>query len=381
MPEVWLGYGRVEVAVEIKRDRLGQIFEDSLPGTDIEQCAKALESLKELETVNMIAGDAEVSTSKFIIDLADSLAPTKINLHSTDELLKQLKRELQDKPITYTRVEKEQYSVGVVDGIDLKLPLIFSRKDLYLVSTVGYHPLFGFSGGPVSLLTLTGGNMTLEAIKRESELKPSPGKETSAGWFANRVAEELGELKAIEALPGKNGFSRIYVDSVVNAHKKSCADLLEHSMRKIGGKVLLAVSSPGEEEKCRTLNSALNSLWNILPALDVEASVVIFAEAKDGLGSEALLKYVYSGLDVKGKIKKGEYVNGLENLFYLLNYGSKYDLGFLTTLPKTFIEKRFGFKSFPTGNAAVNYLISKSEDRKRKVTVLKRGDKTLLSEG
>jgi len=379
MPEVWLRYGKVEVALEIQRERLYQIIEDPLPELQTEQINKELQPLKELKEISLLVGDSENSTIKFIQYLVNYLAPTKTNIYSNEGTLKHLKRELKELSCTFTKVEEERFPVSIVDGAQLKLPAIFSRSDLYFLSSVGYNPLFGFSGGSTALIEFAGEDLKFEAIKRESDLKPNPGKETSASWFANRAAEEIKELKSIEILPGKNGFSKVFLGNVIETHKNASQELLRYSMKKVNSKIQLAIVTPGEEEKCSTLNLSLNSLWNIIPALEEGASVIVLAEATEGLGSSALSKYIYTGLDIKEVIKKRDYLEGIENLHYLIDCGSKYDLGFLTTLPKAFIEKRFGFKSYTTGNSAVSYLIERCVEKKKKVTILARGDKSLLS--
>jgi hypothetical protein len=109
------------------------------------------------------------------------------------------------------------------------------------------------------------------------------------------------------------------------------------------------------------------------------SSIILLSEAIESLGSEALSRYVYTGLDIKDLLKRGPYLEGFENLYYLSDIKTKYDLGFLTTLPKALIEKRLGFKSFLTGNSTVDYLIEKSGDKKKKITIVTRGDKSLLA--
>ncbi|MGQ9780660.1 MAG: hypothetical protein ACUVQ8_00170 [Nitrososphaeria archaeon] len=378
MPEIWLRYGKVEIALEIQRERLSQVVEDPLPDIVKEQLDNEVQPLKGLNEISLLAGDAEISTIRFIQYLISYLTPTKISIYSNERVIRHLRRELKEVPCALLKIDSERFPVSVVDGVSLKLPTVFSRKDLYFVSSVGFSPLFGFSGGSATLTEFLEADLKFEAIKRESDLKPNPGKETSAGWFADRVAEEIKELNGIEILPGRNGFSNAFIGNVREAHKRACQELLKCSLKKVSTRIPLAIVTPGEEEKCRTLDLSLNALWNILSALEEGASVILLAEATEGLGSEALSKYVYTGLDVKDAFRKGTYVEGLERLYYLLDASSRFDLGFLTTLPKAFIEKRLGFKSYPTGNSAVSYLVEKSGDKKKKITVLTRGDKSLI---
>ncbi|MEM3403176.1 MAG: hypothetical protein QXJ17_01290 [Nitrososphaeria archaeon] len=378
MPEIWLRYGKVEIAIEIRRERLAQVIEDPLPDQIVDVINKELQELKEMDEIHVLAGDYELSTVKFIRHLIQFVSPSKVNIYSNEQILRQYKREVKETQCTFTKIDEEKHSIGIVDGVVLKSPTIFSRKDLYFISSVGLDPLFGFSGGPTALIKFLGDNLKFEALKRETELKPNPANDTAASWFAGRVAEELKEVKAIEVLPGRDDFSKVFTGNVLEAHKSATQELLKYSAKKVGLKIPLAVVTPGEESKCSTFDQSLNSLWNILPALEEGASVIVLTESSGGLGSEAITQYIYRGFEVKESIKRNQYIEGIENLYYLLNYGAQFDLGFLTTLPKSFIEKRLGYKSYTTGNDAVNYLIEKDQEKRKKITVLARGDKTLL---
>lgn len=379
MPEIWLRYGKVEIAIEIRRERLAQVVEDPLPDSIADDVDRELQKLKETGEINLLVGDYELSTVKFVQQLIQFVSPIKVNLYSSEPILKQYKKETKETPCTLTKIDEEKYPVGIVDGVALKSPTVFSRRDLYFISSVGLDPLFGFSGGPTALIKILGDNLKLEALKRETELQPNPAKDTAASWFAGRVAEELKELKAIEILPGRGDFSKVFTGNILEAHRSATQELLKYATKKVGAKIPLAVITPGEESKCSTLDQSLNSLWNTLPALEEGASVIVLTESTSGLGSEALSQYMYHGFDARESIKRNQYIEGLENLYYLLNCGTRFDLGFLTTLPKSFIEKRLGYKSYITGNDAVNYLIEKDSERKKKITVLVRGDKTLLA--
>lgn len=377
MPEIWLRYGKVEVAIELKRERLERIYGDPLPEIEINQVEQELQPIKGSNEVNLLVGDYENSTIEFLRFLTTFTPNSKICVFSNERILKNLKKNLKDTNIEFFKIEAEKVPVAIVDGVQVKVSQIFSRRDLILVSSVGFDPLFGFKGTSTALLEFTDEQIRYEAIKRESELIPRPGKETSSGWFLNRIVEELKELNGIGIVPGKHGFSKIFYGKVDTIHKNSVEELLKNSLKNVEKKISLSVVSPGEEDKCSNLNNALNSLWNTMYAYEEGASTIILAEALDGLGSEALKKYVYTGLKLDNILGK-TYIEGVENLYYLIQASQKYDLGVVSTLPNTFVQKRLGLKSFQSGNAAINYLIDQAENRKRKISIVVRGDKTLL---
>ncbi len=377
MPEIWLRYGRVEIAVELKRERLEKVYDDPLPELEINQVEQEIQPLKGLNEINLLVGDCENSTIEFLRFLTTFAQNTKVYAFSSERILKNLRKSLKDTSIEFSKIEAEKAPVAIVDGVQVKVSQILSKRNLILVSSIGFDPLFGFKGMSTTILEVADEQIRYEAIKRENELIPRPGKETSSGWFLNRIVEELKELDGIGIIPGKLGFSKILYGKIDFVHKKSVEEFLKYSLKNVEKKISLAMVSPGEEDKCSTLNSALNSLWNTIYACEDRASIIILAEALDGLGSEALKKYVYTGFKLDGLLGR-TYIDGIENLYYLIQASQKYDLGVVTTLPNTFVQKRLGLKSFQSGNAAINYLVDQAEDRKRKISIIVRGDKTLL---
>ncbi|MCX8189398.1 MAG: hypothetical protein N3F64_06770 [Nitrososphaeria archaeon] len=377
MPEIWLRYGKVEIAVELKRERLEKVYDDPLSDREINQIEQELQPVKGLNEINLLVGDYESSTIEFLRFFTTFVQNTKIYAFATERILKYLRKNLKDTNIEFSRIENGKEPVAIVDGVQVKASQILSKRNLIIVSSIGFDPLFGFRGIPTTILEIVDEQIRYEAIKRENELIPRPGKETSSGWFLNRIVEELKELNGIGIVPGKNGFSKILYGKIDIVHKKSVEELLKCASKNVEKKISLVLVSPGEEDKCSSLNSALNSLWNTIYACEEGASIIILAEALEGLGSEALKKYVYTGFKLDNILGK-TYIDGLENLYYLIQVSQKYDLGVVTTLPNTFIQKRLGLKSFQSGNAAINYLVDQAENRKRKISIIVRGDKTLL---
>ncbi|MGB9727696.1 MAG: hypothetical protein ACPLZF_04730 [Nitrososphaeria archaeon] len=377
MPEIWLKYGSVEVAVELKRERLEKVYSDPLPSLDNSQVEQELQPIRELNEINLLVGDYESSTIDFLRFITNFIPSTKICVLSNENILKVLRKFLKDTRIDFSKIDEEKVPVSIVDGAQVKVSQTISKSNLILVSSVGFDPLYGFRGSTTALLEFSDEQLKYEALKRESELIPRPGKETSAGWFLNRIVEELREINGVEIVPGKDGFSKIFYGKIDAIHKRAVEELLKISSKNVEKKIGLAIVSPGEEIKCSNLNSALNSLWNIIYACEEGASIVVLAEALDGLGSEALKKYVYTGFKPESVLGKA-YIEGLESLYYLLQARQKHDLGVVTTLPKTFVEKKLGLKSFQSGNAAIGYLVEQAENRKKKISIIVRGDKTLL---
>ncbi|MEM4522764.1 MAG: hypothetical protein QW738_06110, partial [Nitrososphaeria archaeon] len=82
MPEIWLRYGRVEIAVELKRERLEKVYDDPLPELEVNQVEQELQPVKGLNEINLLVGDCENSTIEFLRYLTTFAQTTKISVFS-----------------------------------------------------------------------------------------------------------------------------------------------------------------------------------------------------------------------------------------------------------------------------------------------------------
>ncbi|MEM0385184.1 MAG: hypothetical protein QXH64_01865, partial [Nitrososphaeria archaeon] len=175
MPEIWLRYGRVEIAVELKRERLEKVYDDPLPELEVNQVEQELQPVKGLNEINLLVGDCESSTIEFLRYLTTFAQTTKISVFSSERILKNLRKSLKDTNIEFSKIEAEKVPVAIVDGVQVKVSQILSKRNLIIVSSVGFDPLFGFKGIPTAVLEIADEQMKYEAIKRENELFPRPG--------------------------------------------------------------------------------------------------------------------------------------------------------------------------------------------------------------
>ena len=144
MPEIWLKYGSVEVAVELKRERLEKVYSDPLPSLDNSQVEQELQPIRELNEINLLVGDYESSTIDFLRFITNFIPSTKICVLSNENILKVLRKFLKDTRIDFSKIDEEKVPVSIVDGAQVKVSQTISKSNLILVSSVGFDPLYGF---------------------------------------------------------------------------------------------------------------------------------------------------------------------------------------------------------------------------------------------
>jgi nickel-dependent lactate racemase len=115
-----------------------------------------------------------------------------------------------------------------------------------------------------------------------------------------------------------------------------------------GEPVRSAIISAGSEPATHsTLAGALNSLWNSVHAVKEGGTVVLLAEAREGLGGGALQAFVEGRLKPEqlAALQAPQYTEGLEHLLYLQELRQKRELGLVSSLPH-YYSSRLGFATY-----------------------------------
>ena len=79
----------------------------------------------------------------------------------------------------------------------------------------------------------------------------------------------------------------------------------------------VAIVSTGKEASNETLSRSLSSIWNCSSAIKEEGLVILLAECKNGLGSEAIQQYVEGRMSLDRLKNPSKYVDGMEDLAIL----------------------------------------------------------------
>ncbi len=386
MPEIWLPYGSVEVAVSIKAENLADQHEPIFPSMGEEALAERLGKVEVKERTCLFMprpsrASIEVMT-RLIKTLTDKgVNPSTVTVATTREYAIYLRKQLLENKVNVAEIGERTELIGSVDKAEVKIPRVLKDCETpVLISDTGFDPLFGFAGGPTALVRFLGNGLMAEAFSRRKGDRPSPGVASDSATFANQVAELLGEVVSVEVIPGRGGISGLYVGSLSAAHQAASQGLLECSRVSVKSDFKVAMVSAGGLGFDGTLADSLRAVWNVVGALGDKGLVTLIAECSGSLGSEALKRHITGRLDLEGLLHRGEYVDGLEDLLYAKTALRRYTLVLVSALPDYYAEMKLGFHPCRKTGDALSYILSSLGSR-TKVHLVPYGSATLLSKG
>ena len=384
MPEIWLPYGSVEVAVSLKAENLAEEINQQAPPMSEDAIQEILGKI-ELEGRTSIFSPKPSNSSIEIIRRilgefsAQGSDPSNIMIHTDESNISKLKKSLDNKQANIAGIEKPTTKIGKVDGIKVRIPKALQEaKSRIIVTDVSLDPLFGFSGGPVSLVRYFGGDVVAEAFRRRKNNYPSPGEESEPSLFANKFADFLNDSISIEVLPSKEGVSGIHYGNLVDAHKSASKHLLDTSRVTARRDIRALIVSAASYENISTLADSLKAVWNAVGGMNDKGHLALIAECSEGLGSEALKMYVSGRLDVKNLLKTGEYIEGFEDLVYIQTVLHRSTLILVSALPDYYTEMKMSFHACRKAGDALSHILSTTGAR-TKIHILHNGSSTLLS--
>jgi len=367
MPEIWLPYGTVEVPLKIKAENLGKIH---IPNTKPLDENSIKSRIKELElTGNTLifvseADEASASLIKAVVNAStDSGKTDSISVGAERSLHSWVKKVCEGLNVKIEVFTAEKTSEAEVQRYDTRL----------LISRVSFNPLFGFLGGPATLLKTLRPNFIAEAFKRAQSSEPRPGEETEASFYAYSEAERL-QMLGLEYISINEVLVDIAVGDLIEAHKQVSQTLLDLCKISLNTSPEAIIASAGSRKSASTLASALNTLWNITKPLD-NTTVVFFAECINGLGSEALR--VAATRDIELYLSQSNYIEGLESILYLKWLMEKTKPALLSTLPKHYVN-RLGFDYLRSASDALPHIL-KQRGSRVKIHIFPLAEATLLT--
>jgi hypothetical protein len=385
MPEIWLPYGNVEVAVSIKAENLAERINPQLSTIDNQELAEKIKEIDFKEKIRLFLprpNSYSVIIVNYIIEhfKNNRLSLNNIEILSNGDSFGIIKRYITDKQIRMVDVHGSPKTVGKIDGIDISFPkIIDTSENILMITDTGFDPLFGFSGGPISLLRFIGGKPMGEAFRRRKNDEPSPGKFAEPAKFADQVASLFNKMVSIEVIPSSGGVSKVFIDNVDSGHKPVTDELFLKSKFSIPSGIRSVIMAAGGFNYDYTLADSLKSVWNIISVLKKKAYLALVSECSGGLGSEALRLYVSGQLDVETYLKKKSYVEGFEDIVYLRKSLQQTNLILVSALPNYYVEMKMGFHPFRKVGDALTYILSSSGHR-TKVHIVPEGSMTFITQ-
>ena len=361
MPEIWLSYGPTDVVLDVKAENLEkQISPGGVNLTDSEIISK-LDSLDMSKPTEFVIIEHSKTVQKVISVLLDvctqkSLPKPKFLVDKSN--LNFIKNIFSDPTISISEFNTSQ----------------FSNANLVFISEMEFDGLFGYNTISTKLLRRFGKDNMLEAYEKRDGNLPLPGYELKTMDVAKKFTDGF-EISAIEMVANQSGVVDIATGhpSLTSSLLKSLSSIAIREMEKHR----IAIISTGKEASNETLSRSLSSIWNCSNAIKEEGLVILLAECKNGLGSEAIQQYVEGRMSLDRLKNPSKYVDGMDDLLFLTEMRNKFGIGIVSILPHLFTKDKLGMIPFSGAKEAMDYVLKTYGDR-QKIAIVSDGSHVLL---
>jgi hypothetical protein len=361
MPEIWLNYGSTDVVLDVKAENLEtKIGPGGINLIDSEIVSK-LESLDMTKPTEFVIMENSKTIHKVITVLLDLCAKKSLPKPKflVDKLnLNFIKKVFSDPAISISEFDSSQ----------------FSDTNLIFIGEMEFDGLFGYDTMSTKLLRRFGKDNMLEAYEKREGNLPLPGYELKTIEVAKNFADGF-EISAIEIVSNQTGIVDIATGhpSSTLSLAKSLSSIARHEMEKHR----VAIISTGKETSNETLSRSLCSIWNCSNAIKEEGLIILLAECKNGLGSEAVQQYVEGRMSLDRIKNPSKYVDGMEDLLFLTEIQKKFGIGIVSILPHLYTQEKLGMITFGGVKESMDYVLKTYGDR-QKIVIVSDGSHVLL---
>ncbi|HXU96342.1 MAG TPA: transcriptional regulator, partial [Candidatus Nitrosotalea sp.] len=234
--------------------------------------------------------------------------------------------------------------------------------------------LFGYDTISTKLLRRFGKDHMLEAYEKREGNLPLPGYELKTMDVAKKFTDGF-EISSIEIVANQTGVVDVATGhpSLTSSLSKSLSSIAMHEVEKHK----VAIVSTGKEASNETLSRSLCSIWNCSNAIKEEGLVILLAECKNGLGSEAIQQYIEGRMSLDRLKNPSKYVDGMDDLLFLTEMRKKFGIGIVSILPHFFIADKLGMIPFSGAKDAMDYVL-KTYGERQKIAIVSDGSHVLL---
>ncbi|HET7336605.1 MAG TPA: transcriptional regulator [Candidatus Nitrosotalea sp.] len=361
MPEIWLSYGPTDVVLDVRAENLEkQIGSGGVNLTDSEIASK-LESIdmsKPTEFVIMEHSKIVQKVVSILLDVCTKKSLPKPKFLADKSNLNFIKNVFSDPTISVSEFDASQ----------------FSNANLIFIGEMEFDGLFGYNTMSTKLLRRFGKDNMLEAYERREGNLPLPGYELQPMQVAKKFTDGF-EISSIEIIANQTGLIDIATGhpSSTFSLSKSLSSVAMHETEKHR----VAIVSTGKEASNETLSRSLSSVWNCSGAIREEGLVILLAECKNGLGSEAIQQYVEGRMSLDRLKNPSKYVDGMEDLLFLTEMRKKFTIGIVSILPYLYTKDKLEMIPFSGAKETIDYVLKTYGDR-QKITIISDGSHVLL---
>lgn len=350
MPEIWLGYGTTDIALDIRFENLYKEITPQVFPLQEDQINYRLQDVPVKDNTLIIVFSCTLATKRVLSSLIDKAT----NNGASGKIMSppNLKESI--------NIRNEKWisnSLNCEDFGTLKETMDKFDQTLFVTHSA-YDPLFGFEGTPTHLLRNYMKDKMIEVISSRSSNMPSPGNFSEPYRLALSLCEDIDAV-SIELLGNSNQISDICSGSINDTFRYTSSKLTEKPNIE-PQRVKSEIISPGKEPfHHSTLSESLNSLWNCMGILSRNGSPILLSESRNGLGSRALEMFVEKKLPNSMSPNEGKYIDGQEHLIFLEAMREKYNLGIVSTLPEYYLTTKLGFQTYASLKQALASLLAR----------------------
>lgn len=361
MPEIWLSYGPTDVVLDVKAENLEkQMVSGGTPLADSAIVSK-LESLDMSKPTEFVILEHSKNIPKIISSL--------VEICVTKSLPKP--RFLTDKPnLNFIKNIFSDPEISVLEFDSAQ----FSNANLVFVNEMEFDGLFGYDTVSTKLLRRFGKDNMLEAYEKREGNLPMPGYDLQTMQVAKKFTDGF-EISSIEIVANQTG-----IIDIATGHPSSTFSLsksLSSIATQESEKHRVAIVSTGKEASNETLSRSLSSIWNCYNAIKDEGLVILLAECKGGLGSEAIQQYVEGRMNLDRLRNPSKYVDKMEDLLFLTEVRKKFGIGIVSILPYLYTKEKLGMIPFSGAKETLDYVL-KTYGERQKIAIISDGSHTLL---
>ena len=361
MPEIWLSYGPTDVVLDVRAENLEKQVESGSVNLSDSEIASKLESLDLSKPTEFVIMEYSKTTQKIIsilLDMCTKKLLPKPKFLVDKPNLNSVKNVFSDPTISISEFDASQ----------------FSNANLIFIGEMEFDGLFGYNTISTKLLRRFGKDNMLEAYEKREGNLPLPGYDLQTMQVAKKFTDGF-EISSIEIVANQTG-----IIDIATGHPSSTFSLSK-SMSSLTisetEKHRVAIVSTGKETSNETLSRSLSSIWNCSGAIKEEGLVILLAECKTGLGSEAIQQYVEGRMNLEKLKNPSKYVDGMEDLLFLTEMRKKFGIGIVSILPYLYTKNKLEMIPFSGAKETIDYVLKTYGDR-QKITIIPDGSHTLL---
>ena len=366
MPELWIPYGGVEILVTLQAENLGAVAE---PPADQESLETERMSELAKGAAQIFVCDAAPPTFEFLKGLVPVLGESQdISLVAPAP-----KRVEAGVPELKGRVNTLPPPVPAAEGGEaVYAPQLLEKGLKLFIGSAKPDPFFGISDARVQACLSWVAHSNALAAEPTEGMEPQPFKKTKAFDAMEGIAGRIPESKFLTLVARRGKLWTVMEDAPFDAIKNAFPKV---QMPQTKG-LVVGAGGRGYDD---TFSAALRGVWSAIDGVRRTGSILLVAECSEGVGSTAL-EMLVTGQMTGEERRRGKYVDGLEEVFYLNKLKQEYDVLLLSGLPETYSRSKLGLTTAKGSAEAVGRLLNKV-GRSGKMNVVPRAPEFAVQSG